>query len=74
MKTVDASGTMYEYSDDSESQINVDKNQKESSDFIEIMDSEMYKLKRRLTQLREQRENIKSTGLDKKKIQLKGNL
>ena len=58
---------MYEYSDDSESQINVDKNQKESSDFIEIMDSEMYKLKRRLTQLREQRENIKSTGLDKKK-------
>ena len=57
---------MYEYSDDSESQINVDKNQKESSDFIEIMDSEMYKLKRRLTQLREQRENIKSTGLDKK--------
>ena len=64
---------MYEYSDDSESQINVDKNQKESFDFIEIMDSEMYKLNRRLTQLREQRENIKSTGLDER-IQLKGNL
>ena len=64
LKTVDASGFMYEASDDNESQLNVDKDQQGNSDFIKMMDSEIDKLDRQLTELRVQRESIKSIGVD----------
>ena len=64
LKTVDASGIMYEASDDIESQLNVDKDQQGNSDFIKMMDSEIDKLDRQLTELRVQRESIKSIGVD----------
>ena len=64
LKTVDASGIMYEASDDKESQLNVDKDQQGNSDFIKMMDSEIDKLDRQLTELRVQRESIKSIGVN----------
>ena len=64
LKTVDASGIMYEASDDKESPLNVDKDQQGNSDFIKMMDSEIDKLDRQLTELRVQRESIKSIGVD----------
>ena len=64
LKTVDASGIMYEDSDDIESQLNVDQDQQGNSDFIKMVDSEIDKLDRQLTELRVQRESTKSIGVD----------
>ena len=58
LKTVDTSGIMYRASDDKESLLNVDKDQQGNSDFIKMMDSEIDKLDRHLTELRVQRESI----------------
>ena len=71
LKTVDASGIMYEASDDKESPLNVDKDQQGNSDFIKMMDSEIDKLDRQLTELRVQRESIKSIGVDDKSSEKK---